>query len=107
MTDSISIQDQHLSSNPEIRDEDISIQRCPRDKKNPYGMFPKKVINDEKLSLLALGLWMRFMSFPEGWSFSFDEFKDEEKEVEAAFQELIEAGYIVKTGAGGVYEPRF
>lgn len=45
----------------------MTIQRCPHDKQNPYVMLNKQALNDAELSWGARGLWAYLMQLPDNW----------------------------------------
>lgn len=78
----------------------MSIIRTVHNKENPYAQLSKAVINDNKLSFKALGLWVWAMSKPNDWTFYIDQISKDRKEgkkaVYAMISELIEHGYCFK-----------
>lgn len=68
---------------------------------NNFTITPNHIINDEKISLKAKGLYLYLISKPDNWAFSADriakESKDGEDSVKSALKELEKHGYLVRT----------
>lgn len=64
----------------------------------PFGMVPNTLLNDDKISLKAKGLFAFMQSKPEGWNFSAKLIATQCKEsidsVSSGLQELEEFGYL-------------
>ena len=67
---------------------------------NNFGIAPNKLLNDEKISLKAKGLFVYIQSKPEGWSFSAERIalsqRDGLDSVKSAIKELEEHGYLIR-----------
>lgn len=79
--------------------ENANITRDPPHEKNPYILFPRKIINDETLSFDALGLMVFIESQPDTYQITpqnlVKRFKREtEKNIKKYLDELIAAGYL-------------
>ena len=65
-----------------------------------FGIAPNKLLNDEKISLKAKGLFVYIQSKPEGWSFSAERIalsqRDGLDSVKSAIKELEEHGYLIR-----------
>jgi len=82
--------------------------------KDNYGVAPNCLLNDEKISLKAKGLFVYIQSKPEGWNFSAEKISIHQKDgvdsVISALQELEENGYLVREkrhGNGGKWEQTY
>jgi len=64
--------------------------------KNKYGIAPNKLINNEKVSLRAKGLYVFLQSKPDNWSFSVARIASQTKEGKAAIQEAIKELEAIK-----------
>ena len=68
--------------------------------KDNYGVAPNSLLNDEKVSLKAKGLFVYIQSKPEGWNFSADKITLSQKDgingVISAIRELEEHGYLTR-----------
>jgi hypothetical protein len=69
--------------------------------KNRYATIPNHILNDNRLSWKAKGLWAYIQSKYDGWDFSIDRIckdsEDGEKATRSGIQELEDAGYLVRT----------
>lgn len=65
-----------------------------------FGVAPNKLLNNEKISLKAKGLFVYIQSKPEGWSFSAEKIAlsnlDGREGVMSALKELEEHGYLTR-----------
>lgn len=65
-----------------------------------FGIAPNKLLNNEKISLKAKGLFVYIQSKPEGWSFSAEKIalsqRDGLDSVKSAIKELEEHGYLIR-----------
>lgn len=57
--------------------------------KNKYGITPNNILNDEKLSLKAKGLFGYLQSKPDNWKFSIPRIAIQQKEGKSAIREAI------------------
>ena len=68
--------------------------------KDNYGVAPNSLLNDEKVSLKAKGLFVYIQSKPEGWKFSAEKITlsnlDGRDSVISALKELEENGYLTR-----------
>lgn len=80
---------------------------------NPFEMIPRSTLQDERLSLQAIGLLVNICSYPESWQLQKTELykryrKNKETSVRNAWNELLEAGYAMerkfRNGKKWVYE---
>lgn len=66
--------------------------------KNRYGQAPNKLLNDEKISAKAKGLFTFLQSKPDGWKFSTRRITSQQKEgkdaISSGLNELEKAGYL-------------
>lgn len=66
----------------------------------PYGMVPNTLLNDNKISLKAKGLFAFMQSKPEGWQFSVDKIafqcKESKSAISEGLKELESLGYLVR-----------
>lgn len=79
-----------------------------------FGIAPNKLLNNEKISLKAKGLFVYIQSKPDGWSFSAEKIalshRDGVASVSASLQELEENGYLKRTkmhGEGGYWTQNY
>ncbi len=78
----------------------------------PYGMVPNLLLNDNKISLKAKGLFSFMQSKPDGWNFSVEKISFQCKESKSAIseglRELENFGFLVRkkqqTGSGFVVD---
>lgn len=68
---------------------------------NPFEMIPRATLQDERLSLQAIGLLCNICSYPEGWKLYKTELytrfpKNKRLSVQNAWKELQEAGYVME-----------
>ena len=65
---------------------------------NNFTITPNHIINDDRISLKAKGLYLYLISKPDNWSFSVDriakESRDGEDSVKSAIRELESFGYL-------------
>ena len=65
-----------------------------------FTMVPNEVLIDKRLSLKAKGLWVYFLSRPDGWKFSVDRLcktmLEGKKAIQSAIKELEDADYLKK-----------
>ncbi len=75
--------------------------RVQKDKNNPYVMLNKELLNDTRLSWKAKGILAYLLSLPDDWKIYEKELakhsKDGKESLRTGIQELIKAGYIVRT----------
>ncbi|TDA63579.1 helix-turn-helix domain-containing protein [Sulfuricurvum sp. IAE1] len=68
---------------------------------NNFTITPNHIINDEKISLKAKGLYLYLVSKPDNWAFSIEriskESKDGEDSVKSAIKELEKCGYLTRS----------
>lgn len=66
----------------------------------PYGMVPNTLLNDNKISLKAKGLFAFMQSKPEGWQFSVEKIafqcKESKSAISEGLKELESLGYLVR-----------
>jgi len=78
----------------------------------PYGMVPNSLLNDDKISLKAKGLFSFMQSKPDGWNFSVDKISFQCKESKSAISEGLKElelfGFLVRkkqqTGNGFIVD---
>lgn len=79
----------------------MSTFRVSKDKENPYIMINKKTLQNENLSWKARGLLAYLLSLPDDWKVYEKELishtTDGKDSTRSAIQELIKAGYIIRT----------
>jgi hypothetical protein len=68
---------------------------------NPFEMVPRVTIQDQRLSLQAMGLLINICSYPEDWKLYKTELykrfeKNKRSSVQSAWNELLEAGYVME-----------
>lgn len=87
------------------------IIRTVHNRENPYVMVNKAIVNDPRLSLKALGLWIKCMSKPDNWKFHVSalvkELKEGKTAIYSALDELIEAGYCIRGQRRATEDGRF
>ena len=66
-----------------------------------WAWIPNAILQNEKLTLKAKGLWVYLNSKPDGWTFSIDRIAEEQQDgrdaVRSAIHELEEAGLLIRT----------
>ncbi|WP_281321990.1 helix-turn-helix domain-containing protein [Flavobacterium aestivum] len=80
----------------------------------PFGMVPNTLLNDNKISLKAKGLFAFMQSKPDGWNFSVDKIafqcKEAKSSISEGLKELENFGYLIRkkqqTGNGFVVDYR-
>ena len=82
-----------------------------RNKKNPYGSCPRKLLEDKNISLKAKALYAFMECKPDGWNFTASsmasQLKESRKTILIAMEELKASGWMIyhkKIGGSGVYE---
>ncbi len=94
----------------------MSKQKFNKQKTN-FTLIANNVINDDRLSLKAIGVFTYMFSKPDNWNFTIksmcSQMKDGERSIKGAIDELKELGYIVyykhQDGSGDyhiLYEPK-
>lgn len=72
-----------------------------KDKNNPYVIINKAIVEDDKLSWRAKGLWLYLMSRPDGWQVYEHDLMNKGTEgrdaIKTALKELETVGYIHRT----------
>ena len=82
-----------------------------RNKKNPYGSCPRKLLEDKSISLKAKALYAFMECKIDGWNFTASsmasQLKESRKTILTAMEELKASGWMIyhkKIGGSGVYE---
>ena len=82
-----------------------------RNKKNPYGSCPRKLLEDKNISLKAKALYAFMECKIDGWNFTASsmasQLKESRKTILTAMEELKASGWMTyhkKIGGSGVYE---
>ena len=82
-----------------------------RNKKNPYGSCPRKLLEDKNISLKAKALYAFMECKIDGWNFTASsmasQLKESRKTILTAMEELKASGWMIyhkKIGGSGVYE---
>lgn len=69
-------------------------------KQKPFGTAPNDLLNDDRISFKAKGLFCFIDSKPDGWNFSEKRISEQTKDglfsVRSAIKELIEFGYLLR-----------
>jgi len=90
---------------------DISISRCPHDKKNPYVMTSRELIHDSAMSPQARFVLIYLLSLPDDWQIYHSHLQKSlnvgETYLNSCFEELIREGYVTRTREKikGVFQP--
>lgn len=88
------------SLSPQSSGDNMSIVRIQHDKDRPYVLLNKKALNDQNLSLAAVGLWARLLSRPDDWQIYTKELTKScgcgRDKIHSLLRELIQNGYCYR-----------
>jgi hypothetical protein len=99
-----------------VGQERMSTFRIQKNRENPYVMLDKFSVKDSGLSWKAKGLLAYLLSKPDDWVINehdlVEHAKDGRDSMRAGLKELIEAGYVVRSGRrrdsrGRMYENEY
>lgn len=80
---------------------EITFERCPHDKQNPYVMISREMLQDPTISPKAKGLLAYLLSLPKDWKIYHSQLQKAlnvgEDYINSAMEELIDNGYAERT----------